>query len=316
VVERSIRKYFEFFESLGGLFKARFLEPLWGRYPACESDDFAALELFLDGYAFTRQGAKPDYSHAAVEVIKQLRSEGLLLTNKNAPETAWKKFKDEFKEQIRNQKLGERENGGLNEANNPLCSRGEGYQRTYKEGEEKRVKCLVTKKPSILEFLQRNEPETNILKFVKDCIDRDKLADCHSKLREINGIGPKIASLFLRDVAIRYELVPSKERELLQPIDRWVRRISECLSGGKFSSDRAVAVAKWIVDEAEKYSVKPEYVNEGMWYFGSQIAGSEYRLLKMLHDLEYAKGLFKERMEATRQELLVWEQKRKITNSC
>ena len=46
------------------------------------------------------------------------------------------------------------------------------------------------------------------------------------------GIGPKIASFFLRDLAVWFEIEPLQHRELLQPIDRWVRRYVSLLENG------------------------------------------------------------------------------------
>ena len=49
-------------------------------------------------------------------------------------------------------------------------------------------------------------------------------------------------------------------------------------------------------------NVLPEAINQGMWYFSSQIADSEYRLSEALDDFGYAKVLLQEYIEAIRQE--------------
>jgi hypothetical protein len=70
--------------------------------------------LFLEGYAFERQGRRPDYSHAAVDsIIKAKNNEGTL--NRKHVSAVWKYFKD-YLDTI-----------GLNEANNPLCPKGTYY---------------------------------------------------------------------------------------------------------------------------------------------------------------------------------------------
>ena len=44
----------------------------------------------------------------------------------------------------------------------------------------------------------------------------------------IRGVGRKIASFFLRDTALRYQIEPATDRHLLQPGDLWIRRFVEC----------------------------------------------------------------------------------------
>ena len=104
----------------------------------------------------------------------------------------------------------------------------------------------------------------------------------------------KIASLFLRDVAYRYGTFPSTFRWLLQPIDTWVRPSAMLL--GAAGDD--VAVAKFIVEMAETGSHEPERVNQGMWYFGAEIARSEYRLEQTLSNLNQAETLLKRHLDS------------------
>ena len=51
---------FKFLAGLAELFEARFMRPLWQRYPACDSDSFDALALFLDGYVLYRMSKALD----------------------------------------------------------------------------------------------------------------------------------------------------------------------------------------------------------------------------------------------------------------
>jgi hypothetical protein len=282
--------HFKFLASLGELFDARFMIPLWRRYPAHDSDSFDALALFLDGYAFARQGAKPDFNHAAVDVVKELKKQGPTLMGGSTPEKAWDMFRSYLKDE------------GLNYANSPLCPSGTGYNR-------RRTGLSQTHGVSALEFLGGMEKlglSPNIITWAKYSIQMDQVRDYHTRLCEINGIGPKIASLFLRDVASFYGVFPSKDRNLLQPVDVWIQRISRYLLQNGLSKEE---IAQWIVRQAIQSGVNPEAVNGGMWYFGSQIAGSKYRMEKALNDLAYAKALLEEHMEAIRQEALAWNQR-------
>jgi len=125
----------------------------------------------------------------------------------------------------------------------------------------------------------------------------------HDKIKEINGIGSKIASLFLRDVATFYNVFPSQDRHLLQPIDIWVRRIVKELGGpvlnpAEQNAETDDAARRWIVGQSSKASIDPETVNQGMWYFATQIAGSYYRLQKSIHDAGYAKVIIAQHQHA------------------
>jgi hypothetical protein len=86
----------------------------------------------------------------------------------------------------------------------------------------------------------------------------------HAEIMNIRGIGPKIASFFLRDVAIRYAINLDENRDLLQPVDRWILRFAQKLDGELPRS----AVSHWMVSNASR----PELANAGMWYFGARIA--------------------------------------------
>lgn len=86
-----ITSHFQFFACLSELFEARFLIPLWQKYPLRDSDIWDAVALFLEGYASERQGAKPDYRHAAADIAKELAQAHKSLDSDTA-QLAWKLF--------------------------------------------------------------------------------------------------------------------------------------------------------------------------------------------------------------------------------
>lgn len=284
---------FSFFGRVAHLFSGRFLKPLWDKYPNRENDTWEALLLFLDGYAFARQGAKNDFIHAACDSIYEQKKAGRTLTDSNAVDRIWDSFSALLK------------NADLNHAVNPLCPKGTRYTRTYK-GVPKDVR---TGGLSVLEFVRMLEERcgsANIITYGKRNLEAEELRQVYQALsggNGINGIGGKIASLFLRDVATFYDVFPSANRYLLQPIDVWVRRISTQLMGAKAPDNR---IARWIVREAARSSVNAEMINQGMWYFGSQVGGSEYRTSRALNDLTYAEALVKEHVESLREAVSVW----------
>jgi hypothetical protein len=89
---------------------------------------------------------------------------------------------------------------------------------------------------------------------------------------------------------VRFSIEPLHDRELLQPIDVWVRRYETRLTAAALPVGDLLA-AQWICAN----SATPEAANQGLWYFAScrasQIASSEVKLRRALTDDEYARAL-------------------------
>ncbi|MCD6416423.1 MAG: hypothetical protein J7M08_06975 [Planctomycetes bacterium] len=254
----------ERFERLSSLFVSRLMNPVWEACGDVEHDGWASLRLFLSGYAFERQGRSPDYAPAATDTVDEMRARPLAA---NVAAEAWTCFA---------QKLN---NEGLNHANNPLCPRGVRYVRYY-GGQPIES---TTRELSAVEFAaQLQEP---LVAWARDKIQKRQAPEAHEQLRSICGIDVKIASLFLRDVGVRYKLAPVNDRYLLQPIDTWVEFVIKRLAQDE-AMDRT-ACAKFIVGKANA----PERANQGMWYFCVPVAGSSrYVVRRCLDDNERYEG--------------------------
>lgn len=148
----------------------------------------------------------------------------------------------------------------------------------------------------------------NIVTLARTGLTLDHIKIVYEAIQEINGIGPKIASLFIRDVAVFYNIYPKNDRHLLQPVDVWVNRVFKQLaSADRLKTPDTKNIQRWIVESALNAGVRAEAVNEGMWYFSSQIADSDYRMSKALNDIKYARALLQQHMETVSQELSAWE---------
>lgn len=123
---------------------------------------------------------------------------------------------------------------------------------------------------SLVNFIQLND-EKNILHFLIEQIKSKKISEAYRNLDGIWSIGPKIASLILRDVVYIYELesyLSGEEYYFLQPIDTWVHNLSkriELVNSDKIYSDEA----KDITDKCFEFGVNPIHYNQGVWYVGS-----------------------------------------------
>ena len=147
------------------------------------------------------------------------------------------------------------------------------YKRLYdllkqnkvnKEGDRLMVVSLVN-------FIQFNN-EKNILHFLIEKIKSKKIAEAYQNLDGIWSIGPKIASLILRDVVYIYELesyLSGEEYYFLQPIDTWVHNLSKKIGLVDKRSNIYEGEAKDITDKCFEFGVNPIHYNQGVWYVGA-----------------------------------------------
>lgn len=123
---------------------------------------------------------------------------------------------------------------------------------------------------SIVNFIQFNN-EKNILHFLIEQIKSNKTAEAYRNLDRIWSVGPKIASLILRDVVYIYKLENYLDREdyyFLQPIDTWVHNLSKSI--GLVDKEKIYRdEARDITDKCFELGVNPIYYNQGAWYIGS-----------------------------------------------
>ncbi len=222
-----VQQWLRFFEQIS-CFNKQGLILLWNNeYPNHTTDIWDSLAIFLEGYAFERQGRKPDYSHAAVDALLGYKREHNGNMSNNIAEDIWSQF---------SRLLNNKKQKKLNEQNNPLCPQGTNYTKKYKTEESR---DYTTSKPSIMKvvFDDMAPQRLSFTNYFRNKITED-IQDAHKSLKTIQGIGDKIASLFLRDLAYIMEINLSEtqnNRHLLQPIDIWVARIVTSLDKNEFS---------------------------------------------------------------------------------
>lgn len=256
-------------ERLGKIFKVRLLEPLMNQFANLETDAWDALAFFLRGYAFERQGRSPNFAPAAVDTILTLKHDGHTLMDTAIEKKVWQIFHDKLCEK------------GLNERNNPLSPQGTRYKLKTKK---KEVVDLETRGISAVEFVQKLENQ-NLVVWAKQLLATNNVDEAWNGIIKITGVRDKIASLFLRDIAVIFQLSPQRSRKLLQPVDIWVRRTVRQIKGDISLNDSECA--KWIVDQSLDHRRSPEAVNQGIWYLATQIVQSEYSLDKLLKDSKH-----------------------------
>jgi len=293
-VSSCTEKIFKKFEEIGNAFLARYVKPEyekimedgkkkgWGKWKT-------GL-LFFVGYSFERQGRPPDWAHIAKDVIKKINS-----IDELNEKIIWKQFCDEWN------KLGEldgksKDKIGFNIGLNPLAPTNTPYRKKVIKrvnGEKRQVEKTYKTGLSVIRFVKEKirKYQHDIVAFSKEKLKNGDIEGAKNKIKEINGISDKIASFFLRDIAVLFEKelelnnLGSNERKYLQPIDIWVKRCCNYLYRlENKASNRAVKISDYqhyVVERCMddgKYIINPEKVNMGMWLFSSQIVGSHYKL--------------------------------------
>lgn len=124
---------------------------------------------------------------------------------------------------------------------------------------------------SLINLIQSSN-EKNILNFLIEKIKSNLITDAYETLDSVWSIGPKIASLILRDIVYIYKLEDYLKKPddyyFLQPIDTWVHKLSKKI--GLIDKDKIYKdEAKDITDRCFEFGINPIHYNQGAWYIGA-----------------------------------------------
>jgi len=300
-----MKKILKKFEEIGNAFLARYVKPEYDRVVKKGMEKWKTGLLFFVGYSFERQGRPPDWAHIARDIIEE-KIRGINSINALNEEDVWDEFRRKWT------KLGifdgkSNDKIGFNIGLNPLAPTHTLYKKKVIKrvnGEKKQVEETYKTGLSVIRFVKEKLQEYyyDIICSSKEKLKSGNIKKAKDEIAEINGISDKIASFFLRDVAVLFEKelelnnVGSGERKYLQPIDIWVRRCCNYLYKlENKASNRRVKISDYqhyVVEQCMddgKYIINPEKVNMGMWLFSSQIVGNHYQLSKIFEENEESK---------------------------
>ena len=256
-------KFYRFYEKIGKVYIDSFLLSQWNAKGDLD------WYTFLKNYAYERQGGNAVYPHIASELVKKWY-EGSL-TEKDVI--------NEFEEKLNEYKKYKQSTDTNNSDGATVGSN------------EKRNPLYRGSKKSIMKFISdKNRKSLKEILWIIDDNEWD-VKEAYNKITEINGIGQKIASFYLRDLkeyrALKGEEVKIKreDRWYLQPIDIWVRRIINESEQDKGISDKEIA--EKIVDISLNNELNPERVNMGMWFFSANIIGNRYKFYLLYKNRKY-----------------------------
>lgn len=119
----------------------------------------------------------------------------------------------------------------------------------------------------------RKFDDHNIATYCSSAIKQGQAKVIFDELRSIYGIGPKLASLFLRDICFVYKLELTDKEQLicLQPVDTWVRQVAIELGIPMCMQEtHEIEVVEPIVSYCLQNRISPLLFNAGAWYVGAR----------------------------------------------
>ena len=247
--------------------------------------DEQALICFLKAYAYERQGAAPAYPKIAVKCIEQMFNR-----RKNRPnvppdteaEEAWKEYAEIA---VRDFNLANNKERTIkiNQMRNPLNTNGGILSKMASEK-------------------MASEHVTNIAVFVRDSIKCGNTKTAYDFIKSIRGVGAKISSFYLRDVACLANIDENKidQLHLLQPIDTWIEQALHILINSS-TNQKLEQKQKAILQLCKNAKVSSCSFNQGAWFFGSQIAKEFDTFKAAINDISKARNLLEDHMDEKEQ---------------
>lgn len=117
----------------------------------------------------------------------------------------------------------------------------------------------------------------------------------YNELQRIRGMGPKVSSLYLRDLVSLFDLEEHLKNEqdfaTVMPVDTWIRKITKSLriAGEKANDADIVSV---LIKESEESNVSPILINQGIWYVGTRSFETCFdRILKAVEEMKQGENV-------------------------
>jgi len=235
-------------------------------------DDFSALLNFVTFYSYERQGSPRAYRTIARRVLNEIFKGNIKKITQKEVDSAWILYDRIAKEDYSGL--------GLNVTHNSLNSN---------KGVLKRL---------------AEKDESNIYNYAKILLKEGQVEKAYAYMASISGVGQKIASLYLRDIAY-IELEPAKHYHyLFQPIDTWIEQAIKIILS--YTSDKAPTrisyknKKKLIVELCREAECSPIEFNQGAWFAGSVIAEDYGTLKDITENKEKAEELIMEKIKESK----------------
>lgn len=110
-------------------------------------------------------------------------------------------------------------------------------------------------------------------------------------LRNIHGIGDKVASFIMRDIVTILDVenkIVVQNQILLQPIDRWIQGMAAFIWNDLGHRTPFWLTALRVVTKCREYGFSPARFNQGAWKYGSSTIVETQRIPKGITDLAHS----------------------------
>jgi hypothetical protein len=239
------------------------------------TDNYTALHCFLETYAYEHQGSAKAYPIIATQTIEKIFNGKVETVSSTHCSEAWQTYqyiaKNDFNE-LR-----------VNPTHNPMNN----YD-------------------GVLSIMAQQKV-SNLAEYTKNLLEKDGAKKAHEFIDEIKGIGPKIASFYLRDIVCLSGLDENKIQDsfYLQPFDTWLEQAFSLIT--KNGETSLESKQRTLVELCKVANCSPVAFNQGSWIVGSQIAGDFQSFRRIAFD-ENSKELIEEYIQE--QETLLKEIKK------
>lgn len=118
-----------------------------------------------------------------------------------------------------------------------------------------------------LNFMATSSDKVNLYAYFKNLIKTNKIENAYSELIKLSGIGDKISTFFLRDIAImnNYNLAENQLKYVF-PVDTWVAQITSLIANKSFSAERPDEIKNYFIENHSESNLP--LIAAGIWYLG------------------------------------------------
>jgi len=137
----------------------------------------------------------------------------------------------------------------------------EEYEKEVSLGNDEDVMMVL----DVLKFIS-DDGRKNIYSYIKNVMTESGVEAAYNELIDIRGIGPKIASLIIRDIGLLDGNIVNKHFERAFPVDTWVKQIAQKLIPNDITNPD---IQRYFIDECLTSKANPLKVAAGLWFMGS-----------------------------------------------
>ncbi len=160
-----------------------------------------------------------------------------------------------------------------------------GYKLDKNYNKEMLIECLKSNgvnnerdRKMVLEFIDLifyslASYQNNIVKYTVDEIKKGKILDIFNILDKIYAIGDKLASFYLRDVILTYQLeeyLKPDDFKYCQPVDTWVQQVALEIGVIDKKKTERDDIKAAIIKNCLDTKVSPLLFNAGAWMVGAK----------------------------------------------